>query len=194
MNFLAIFIALFFLSFPAIAAENICRDISILGIKGNMDQSSTRNILIKNGFELREEYTRNGKLTGRLFGEKTLHESKQSEEKSKTILFTHRHKGSINAKITSDTDPIERQSEKSTPLEWDKVHILPAVENRIKKFCGDMGHKQYKEHGGSTCRIKANRVVIDHVEKRNQMIDCKYRFEAKLNQYNESINIHQPKK
>lgn len=193
MNFLAIFIALIFLSFPAIAAENICRDISILGIKGNMDQSSTRNTLIKNGFELRDDYTRNGKLTGRLFGEKTLHESKQSEEKSKTILFTHRYKGSINARITSNADPIERQSKKSAPPEWDKVHILPDVKNRIEKFCGDMGHKQYKEHGGSTCRIEAYRVVIDHVEKRNQMIDCKYRFEATPNKYNESINIHQPK-
>tara|TARA_R110001592_G_scaffold27763_5_gene102655 strand:+ start:14514 stop:15116 length:603 start_codon:yes stop_codon:yes gene_type:complete len=200
MNFLSLFIALIFLSLPAIAAENsepkenICREISILGIKGNMDQGSTRDILMKNGFEVRDEYTRNGKLTGRLFGEKNSPKSKQSEEKSKAILFTHRHKGSINAKITSNAAPIERSSKKSASPEWDKVYILPAIEHRIEKFCGDMGHKQYKKHGGTTCRIEPYRVVIEHIEKRNQIIDCKYRFEATLNQYNESINIHQPKK
>ena len=165
-----------------------CEDMSIFGVNTNMGPENVRNTLIKSGFEVRDERTQNGNLTGRLFGEKKPSGTERLNHSTgiveltgdtKALSFMYSKKGTISGKVTATSNGLPG---------WNKPYILPMVENKVATFCGDMGDQHYKEHDGISCHVKDNYVLIRYTEHYNQIKQCHYRFEARPNLYNESIS------
>lgn len=165
----------------------VCEDINLHGVTVSMEKETVRQVLIKNGFAVRDVGKPARGLIRQLYGEKkpsgasTIDHATgivKQEGDVRTIKFQYRPSGFISSTINVEPDGIPG---------WNAL-IKSYVDKKVASYCGDMGSERFKKHNGIACSVSDLEVKINYTKKDKQITRCIYSLKAGQKYYTESVS------